>query len=61
MPAFTVPVVHTITGWIIIQASDKDAAKKEAERLNDEGSPIQNLHDPEETSEVMVEEIKVMS
>ena len=55
---FTAPVTYTTTGWIEIQAESIEDARKEAERLNDEGVEYLSIQDADCHSEVHVDEIE---
>lgn len=57
MKTYVVPVVYTISGHIIIQAADLQAAQKEANRLNEVGVSEDALEDTTASSEVMVDEL----
>ena len=55
---FSVPVVFTTTGWILVEAPDMAAAKAQAIVMNEEGVEIRTIKDGECESECMVDEIE---
>lgn len=58
MKTFTIPVVITTTGWIRIQADSRAEARAQAEKLNENGIPLGDIHDSSSESECMLDEIE---
>ena len=58
MKQFSVPVVYTTTGWLLIEAVDKASAKAQATILNDEGIEYFDIKDAECESDCLVDDIE---
>lgn len=55
---FQVPVTYTITGWIEIEAPDKQRAIEIAQQLNRVGVELHRIEDSDVCSECHYEEIE---
>jgi hypothetical protein len=58
MKYFSFPVIYTTTGWIEIKAETAEAAKKEAERINEEGVNYFSINDDTSDSQVLIDEME---
>jgi hypothetical protein len=54
---YTVPVVLTVTGYVIIDALSLSDAKASAKILNEDGVHLAEIEDPSFESECMLDEI----
>ncbi len=55
---FSVPVIHTTSGWVEIDAPSLEEAKREIEEINKEGVNFFDIKDSDTYSECLIEEIE---